>query len=202
MKLIEGDVILVHSKKWLARQIQKWMNLYRIRKGLPTRKLFNHVAVVVDLYGSLHVVESIETGVNVKPDAKAYVDRQDCKVLTWVNPLSAREGSVFSKTAINYALTPHRYDFLNFWYQIRYIITGKWRGPVGENSTKRVYCSELAAIVMDKTRGTFKGITWDKNPLDIDLCEELREKTQADELTDAEVKELPLAQAVIWTIKK
>jgi hypothetical protein len=38
-----------------------------------------------------------------------------------------------------------------------------------------VYCSELAAILMDKIRGSFNGVTWDKNPLDIELSRDLRE---------------------------
>ena len=173
-KIKEGDIILVQGGSWIARQIQKWMNIYRRKRGLDQRKLYNHVAVVVDLYGTLYVAEAVAKGIHVIPNARKYVDNNDVKLMEWVTPLSKLEGSVFSKEAIKYALEPHRYDFLNFWYQMKYILTGRWSGPTFEKSKKRIYCSELAAIVMDKVRGSFKGRTWDKNPLDIELCKDLK----------------------------
>jgi len=169
-----GDIVLTRSGSFLSQGIQFFMNLYRQTKGLPKRKLFSHVAVVVDLYGQLYVAEAIGKGVQVIPDAQAYIDQNDCQVMTWVKPLNKQEQSRISSVTIDYALKPHRYDVLNFYYSARFVLTGKWRGPVGPKSERRVYCSELAAIAMDKTRGTFKGVTWDKNPLDIELCDELR----------------------------
>ena len=169
-----GDIILVHGGSFLARGIQFFMNIYRKRLGLPKRKLYNHVAVVVDLYGELYVAEAHAKGVQVLPNAVQYVESQDCLVLTWAKPLTKSEQSLFSREAVKYALIPHRYDVLNFFFQMKYILTGMWRCPVGSKSVKLIYCSELGAIVMDKVRGSFNGQTWDKNPLDIELCDELR----------------------------
>ena len=169
-----GDVILVKGGSWLARQIQNWMNIYRLKKGLPKRKLYNHAAVVVNLWGEKYIAEATEKGVTVIPNALDYVLFKDTLVLTWIDPLNQKEQDLFSKTAIKYALEPHRYDFLNFFYQIKYILTGKWSGPIGKKAEKRLYCTEFAAVCMDKVRGSFEGQTWNKNPLDLELCEELK----------------------------
>jgi len=174
-KLNVGDVILVHGGSFLARGIQFFMNIYRSKKGLPKRKLYNHVAVVIDLYGQQYIAEAVAKGVQVIPNASNYVASQDCKVLTWVKPLTAKEKAELSRAAAKYALENHRYDMLNFPYQIRYIFTGKWRGPTGDKANRRIYCSELAAILMDYVRGSFNGVTWDKNPLDIELSSDLVE---------------------------
>jgi hypothetical protein len=90
--------------------------------------------------------------------------------------LSNAEANKLSKTVVQYSLVPHRYDVLNFFYQMKYIFTGKWSGPVGDQSRKYIYCSELGAIAMDETRNCFDGKTWDKNPLDIELSECLKVK--------------------------
>ena len=174
-KLKVGDIVLVSGTSFLAKGIQLFMNIYRRKLDLPQRKLYNHVAVVVDLYGELYVAEAVGKGVQVIPNAEHYVLSQDCKVLTWFDPLTPKEQTMFSREAIKYSLQLHRYDVLNFFYQMKYIFTGKWRGPTGNKAERRVYCSELAAILMDKIRGSFNGVTWDKNPLDIELSRDLRE---------------------------
>lgn len=169
-----GDIILVHGGSFLAKGIQFFMNIYRSKQDLAKRKLYNHVAVVIDLYGQKYIAEAVAKGVQVIPDADKYVATRDCTVLTWVNPLTAKEKAELSREAAKYALEIHRYDVLNFPYQIKYIMTGKWRGPTGDKAERRIYCSELAAIVMDKIRGSFDGQTWDKNPLDIELSPDLK----------------------------
>lgn len=171
-----GDVILVHGGSWLAKQIQHWMNKYRIKKGLEPRVLWNHVAVIIDLWGQQYIAEAQAKGVQIIPDVDKYLKNNTCKVKTWVKPLNTQEKNLFSKTAVEYALIPHRYDFLNFFYQMYYITTGKWIGPKDIKANKRVYCSEFAAIVMDKVRNAFNGKTYDKNPLDIDICPALKDK--------------------------
>jgi hypothetical protein len=175
-KLNVGDIILVHGGSFIARAIQYFMNIYRIRKGLPKRKLYNHVATVVNMWGSLYVAESDRYGVQVLPNAKAYVAKNDCLVLSFKKPLTLIEKDKWSKLASTMALEPHKYDFLNFIYQIKYVLTGQWSGPTGDKSKKRVYCSEFVAILMDEIRNCFGGRTWDKNPLDIELSNCLRIK--------------------------
>lgn len=175
-KLEVGDIILVSGTSFLPKGIQFFMNIYRKKKGLPKRKLYNHVAVVVDLWGNKAIGEAQAKGIQIIGDADKYVNGQDCLVLTWKKPLTVKEKNKFSMEAISKALIPTRYDVLNFFYQMRYVLTGKWKGPKGEKSEKRLYCSEYAAVLMDDLRNCFKGETWDKNPLDIELSKCLKVK--------------------------
>ena len=173
MKTKTGDIILVSGIGLLSRMIQFGMDIYRKRKGLPKRKLYNHVAVVVELWGTLWIAEASEKGVRVFKYPDDYIRRQNVKVMQFKKPLTEQEQRKFSEVAIKYSLHPTRYDLVNFWYQMIFILTGKWKGKVNEASRERLYCSEFAAVVMDEVRGSFNGQTWDKNPLDIELCEDL-----------------------------
>ncbi|MGM0532603.1 MAG: hypothetical protein ACQER7_14745 [Bacteroidota bacterium] len=169
-----GDVLLFHNSGFLPKGIQFFMNIYRRKKGLPERKLYyNHVAVIVNLWGELWMADSAKNGVQVNKIKVDALQRDNVLHLTWKEPLAKVEQKLFSKTAIGYSLRVTRYDVINFWDQARYILSGKWKGKTDDASTKRVYCSEFAAICMDKVRNSFNGQTWDKNPLDIELCEEL-----------------------------
>ena len=173
-----GDIILVRGGSWLAKAIQFFMNVYRKRKKLPKRVLYNHVAIVVsDGWGMTYVAEANAKGIEMKISPQEYLATHTCKVMTWRKPLTKAEQTKFSKTASKYMHDPTRYDFLNFFYQIYYIMTGKWKGKTGDAADDVLYCSEFAAVAMYKTRGTFNGKTWNKNPLDIELCTELKELT-------------------------
>jgi len=164
-----GDIILVHNSGFVSRGIQFFMNIYRKKLKLPKRTLYNHAVVVVNLWGKLWVADAGAKGIQVRDRLDAYIGRDNVLLLTWRVPLTVEEQELFSKTAINYALGITRYDYKNFIDQIRYIFTGKWKGKTGAKSTKRIYCSEFAAVCMEATRnGTFKS-TWDKNPLDIEI---------------------------------
>jgi hypothetical protein len=169
-----GDVLLFYNNGFIPKAIRFFMRIYNKKKKLPERKMYyNHVAVVVNLWGNLFIAESNKEGVTVNDTLERYVNNKNVLHLTWKKPLSKEESDHFSKTAIGYSLRVTRYDFINFFDQIYYILTGKWRGKTGEKSRKRQYCSELAAVCMDETRGSFNGETWNKNPLDIELCEDL-----------------------------
>jgi hypothetical protein len=172
-----GDIILVRGGSWLSKRIQFFMNIYRKRLGLPKRVLYNHVAVVVeDGWGMVYVAEANAKGIEMKISPQEYLDTHTCKVMTWRKPLTKAEKSKFSREASYFMHDPTRYEFLNFFHQIYYIFTGKWIGRTGSKSYDVLYCSEFAAVLMYKVRGSFKGETWNKNPLDIELSTELKEK--------------------------
>jgi hypothetical protein len=171
-----GDVLLFRHTGFLPKVIRFFMKLYSKRKNVEQDIYYNHVAVIVNLWGELWVADAVEKGVQVEDSLDRYMDKSSVKHLTWVKPLSKEEQEDFSKVAISYAMKVTRYDFLNFWDQARYILTGEWKGKTGKDSKERVYCSKFAAICMDEVRGSFNGVTWDKNPLDIELCKDLKEK--------------------------
>ena len=173
-KVKVGDVVLYHGHTWVAKQILKWMNQSRIKKGLPERALFNHAAMIIDLWGSKWLIESVARGVHVIPLTVDMYNGKHIKVKTWVKRLTTNEKYILSRFAIELALENHHYDFLNFIYHMIYISIGKWFGPKGFKARKVIYCSELVAILMDKIRDSFKGETYNKSPLDIDLSNDLK----------------------------
>lgn len=174
-KIKEGDIIMVKGSKLLPKAIQFFMKIYAKKLGYNKSDYNNHVAIVIrDFEGVLRVAESAKDGVQAIHAPYTYIKNNDCDVYTWKEPLNSSEAFVFSKVAHEYLYEPVRYDFANFTNQIKFIITGKWTGKTGVASKVRQYCSEFAAIVMDETRLTFAGQTWDKNPFDIESCYELR----------------------------
>lgn len=175
-----GDILLFHNDGFLPKAIQFFMKIYGLfRKNVIKRKMFyNHVAVIIEMempkgVKKLYIADSAEKGVTVHDDLDKYINSPTVLHLTWKKPLTVKEKELFSKTAIQYSLKGTMYDFINFYDQVRFIITGEWKGKKGEESRKQVYCSEFAAICMDVVRNSFNGETWNKNPLDIELCEDL-----------------------------
>ena len=171
-----GDIVLYHGKAWLSRKILKWMNKYRAFLGLAQRPLYNHVSVVVELWGELYAVEAVAKGVVMQPILRSVEHAVSIKPKTWYKPLSKAEQHEFNRFAVRLATDNVEYDFFNFLWQMIKIRFGKWFGPKGQKSKRRLYCSELAAVVMDHVRHTFNGITWAVNPLDIDLNKDLIDK--------------------------
>ena len=170
-KLEVGDIILVSGEGFLAKAIRFFMRIYRKKKYLEDRKVYNHVAVVINVWGRMWIAEAAAEGVRVIKYPDDYVRRQDCKVMGFMPPLGKEKQETFSKYACEYAFKVTRYDILNFWYQARYILTGKWKGPTGKKSLKRLYCSEFAAVMIDYMTRVYEGHTWDKNPLDIEMLD-------------------------------
>lgn len=173
-KIKVGDVILTHDSKFIPKGIQFFMRKYARKLKLKVSKTYNHAAVVIEWWGEVLIAESAEKGVRAIYTMDEYrVKHPDLIVLTWKKPLSKEEQVTFSKIATKYLSKITRYDFANFFRQIQKSFSLKWKGKKGEKSKKRQYCSEFAAVCMDETRGTFGGVTWDKNPLDIQICPEL-----------------------------
>lgn len=170
-----GDIGLVDGKGFIAKSIKFFMNIGRKSRGLPRRRLYNHAFMVIDVWGITHVAEALVKGITVRPLIKSpYVNngaiKENVKILTPRKKYTEMEKKKVSKIAELYALNPTRYDFMNFWYQARMIISGgKWRGPTGKKATRRLYCTEAVATWANVVRpNTFKNPAA-TNPLDIDL---------------------------------
>ena len=171
-----GDIILYHGRAWLSRQILKWMNKYRLMLKLKPMPLYNHVSVAIELWGEKYAVEAVAKGVIMQPISESVKHAKFIKVKTWARPLSKAERHEFNRYSVYLATHNIEYDFFNFLWQMIKIRFGRWFGPKGNKSKRRLYCSELAAVVMDHVRGSFDGHTEDINPLDIDLNKDLIDK--------------------------
>lgn len=176
IELKPGDIILYKGTKALSKSIQFFMERYRKKLGLEKRTLFNHAAMVVDLWGQTYVAEANEKGIEVNPFTNVYGSKlKRIKVLRPKKGYSKAEQELVSKTAIAYSLNPTRYDFFGIWYQIQMIRkqtanAGKeWDGPTGSKAENRLYCTEAVATWANKVRPDTFEKAWSINPLDIDL---------------------------------
>ncbi len=174
-----GDIILVSGIGFLPWAIQFFMNLYRRKKHLPQRKLYNHAAVIINLWGNDFIAEASRDGVRVLRTPEIISGDMTQKVATWIDPLSDQEKEEISRVAINYSLHPTRYDVLNFWYQMRMILSPSgtsWKGPKFDKARRRGFIvRSLRLFVWTRSGPPGEGETWDVNPLDLELHPELME---------------------------
>ena len=177
IKIESGDVLLHQSKSWLGRQIRKWMEFARVKAGLNPRTLYNHASMVIELWGKLWIIEAVGKGVHILPLEQRLGHDKQILVKTWKKILTKKEANNLSKKAVAFAGENHEYQFSAFILHIIKITFGKWFGRKNIKTQKRVNCSELVAILMDFIRNCFKGNTYDKSPLDIDLNKCLVNKT-------------------------
>ena len=164
-----GDLFLVKGNNFVSKAIQFWMKIYRKlrNKKVYDTTILNHAGTVINLWGTLVIAEAVAKGIEAHVSVDLYLAKKKVIVRRFKRQLSSKEKKLTSKTAVGFMTIPHRYDFLTFIYQMYLISTGKWIGPKGKKATKRLYCSEFSAILMDIVRDTFKGETWDKNPEDL-----------------------------------
>lgn len=170
-----GTIILTHDSGFVPKGIRFFMKRYAKKLGVKVDKFYNHAACVVENDGDILVAEAMIKGTQVIYTPEEYLERHpDHLILTWVMPLTEAEQEAFSDVVIGACLRITKYDFKNFIDQIRMITFGAWKGKTGKDATKRLYCSELAALAMDSVRGSFDGRSWEVNPLMIQLSKDLK----------------------------
>jgi len=134
-----GDVLHCRRKNLLSRLIR-----------FATRSQFSHTAMIVIMNDQIFVADSQADGTNLRT------------YQNWMNKyqyefIVSREIDLPYDEMIS-ALRDDRlksivgvtgYDFLSlFWYQPRYIISGKWRGKRKDEAKDRMFCSEFVAYVI------------------------------------------------------
>ncbi len=169
-----GDIILIRHKGLIPRIIRFFMDKYRKKLHLPKMTLYNHSMTVVFKEEKKLIADSSKDGVGIKDTLDRYINNPNCLHLSWKKPLSNNEKLTWSKIAVGFDNANIKYDLRNFLDNIIFISLGIWIGKKGDQSVVRQYCSEFVAILMDKVRGTWKGETWNKNFIDIQICEELK----------------------------
>jgi hypothetical protein len=149
-----GDCLLVSSKSWLAKQIQRFQKIEDKTGGK-----YNHAAMFWWAYDELMVIEADKYGISITP-FKEYTDSN--KELLICKPKFKVDGSLYGKFMLPYA-GHTRYGFWNLIVaQSIRILTGEkvWVGP-SKKDTKRFICGEWCAFVYE----TFKKYTfldWNK----------------------------------------
>jgi len=114
---------------------------WAIRKVLKT--WYNHIAIVVFIWGKPYVAESTSGGVKITP------------LLEWIRDyklIIKRPKSLLSEKKIASRIMEYQgftgYDYISLvWYQLILQITGKWHGKERDAADDKLYCSEYAALV-------------------------------------------------------
>ena len=166
IKIETGDNLLVSSKSFVAKTIQKF-------EGIE----YNHSAFFIWLNNILYVIEAEKHGISLtKFDDYVNSDR----VLLVLKPRDEISNDMKSDI-IDFVLeyaghTPYDYANLLFFQPIRFItkyLFGKdiWIGRSKKKSTRKFICSEWTAFIYNKFLGFFKnwneiapiGIFYDPN---------------------------------------
>lgn len=157
-----GDILMIKNGKGIVPLgIQFFMAIYKRKIGVSkiVPEKYHHAATIVQMWGEMYVAEAGKKGYQLSKLVAAYSDNYWKNKIDIIRPVPAynqSEQELVSKYAANFSFIIIRYDFLNFWYQIKKSFTGRWTGPTGEKAKKRLYCSEGAATLAELVRpGTF-----------------------------------------------
>jgi len=128
-----GDILLVSSKSWIARQIQFFQ-----------KNKWNHAGIVVEIWGEWYICESDKRGICLTK-LSDYINSN--KELMICRPTWSYDEKNLSKFMMPYC--GHvKYDYTSLlFYQLIYQVTGKWMGKKEDKATNAFYCSEWAAFV-------------------------------------------------------
>ena len=166
-----GDIVLLAGTNIYERILQWFMKLARRRKGLSVPKglVANHAGILINVNGRLCMGEVLNT-VKTYPFPEAYYNyRERMKVLSPKKPYSVKEKEKLSRYVIDDSKLAYKYDVFGLLFQVKYILSGKWVGPVGERADKRLYCTEAVAKWVNKVRPNTFTQQEAVNPLDIEL---------------------------------
>jgi hypothetical protein len=134
-----GDIIYTHIPFVWYKPL-RYISL-AIRKILNT--WYNHIAIIVVIWGKVYVAESTKGGVKITPINKWI---KDYKVI--IN----RPTIILNEKEIGYRIMKYQgftgYDYTSLiWYQLILQIFGKWKGKEKNKAAKKLYCSEYVALI-------------------------------------------------------
>lgn len=152
-ELHEGSILLFSSKSFIARAIQFFQ-----------RNRYNHAGLLVKLFEEWYVAEAEARGLVLNKLA----DRLHGNKVLMLTPKFEGKPAEITKTVVP-MVGKHRYDFFSLlFFQMIYTITGWFNRPVwigrrGNAAGKRLYCSEVCALVYHVVYGMFSQ-WWKYNP--------------------------------------
>ena len=132
-----GDILHCRGNRLLSKLIMKF-----------TKSRFSHTAIVIECWGQLYVIDAQRNGVNPRP-LKEWLKEygyyfEISRPALDLMETDIKEISIKAFSKVGYT----KYDFASlFYYQPRYILTGKWKGKPSETADGRMYCSEYVGWV-------------------------------------------------------
>lgn len=140
--IMTGDCMLLSSKSWLGRQIQKFQNIQNKDGGM-----YNHAGMFWWCYDELMVIEADKRGITITPFLKCFKEENYNSIIA-LRPKFPVDGSEYGKFMLPYA-GKTRYDKFNllFAQSIKILTFGKvWIGEKEQNQ-KKFICGEWVAFV-------------------------------------------------------
>jgi hypothetical protein len=134
-----GDILLVSSQSWLARQIKLFQQCE-----------WNHAGVMWWAYDKLFVIEADKYGICCTPFEDYYKSNKKLMIL---QPYKYIDGSKIGEMMLPYiGHTPYNFTNLLFSQPIK-LITGIWLGKKGDKAAHRMVCSEWCAYIYNRYFG-------------------------------------------------
>ena len=151
-----GDIIAFAAKKWLPRQIQKFMRLQaRIKYHTKLPKYYNHTMTVTEPE-EMKVAEAVARGFVNQNIWKHYSEEElkDMIVFRLKEDLTGEEKQALLSEAKELADKNIEYEVLNFIWWVFYILTnGKIDfSPKGSRQAKKLFCFETSAMLLIAAR--------------------------------------------------
>jgi len=166
-----GDIILVRDgKSFIARGITWWMKIYKKNQRIMMLATYHHAGTVISDEGVLKIAEAVGKGYQINSIEGAYSTQAWKKRIDVIRPdipYTEKDKKWLSSKAKEYNQEITRYDFLNFFFQIWLIKTGKWIGPRGKKAENRLYCSEAVATIANYVRPCTFVNPAATNPMDV-----------------------------------
>ena len=160
IQLQTGDRILVNSKSFLSRTIQKVMRRYAKQEGISDEYTYSHAGTIVILNGEEYVAESVENGFRLRwlfRHYNAYYD--DMMIIRQKLPLTDQELVETEDEALYLQEVNNFYQYWGLLSWLLYVyVTFKWRGKYrrinffGKGNKFSNYCYEGAYRIAKHVR--------------------------------------------------
>ena len=175
-----GDIIVKKHNGIFPEAIQfemKWDAEKNLKIKWPYDWFGNHVMIVVKYEGKLQILDASKEGSGIKDTLERYINDPTCRHYRFKDLFDEIELNILiNQLVTEYGEITKPYDKWGLVCQSVYIHSGRrfWIGLKGEKSRNKPYCSELAAIWINKVYpGVFGARTYKQNINDIELCEVL-----------------------------
>lgn len=156
-----GDIVGLTQRK-LSLDPRSWLSSLI---ALFTKSRYTHTGTLIVNDGFVYVCEALGRGVKLnnweQPSNREVIYKTPKKRYT------KAEKEELQLAAGKFIVSRTKYDFMGLIYQAVLSLTGKWIGPKEPRSEKRLYCSELTALLSNEVRpNTFKA-PHSTNPNDV-----------------------------------
>lgn len=150
-----GDVLLVSSGSWLARQIQRFQKCK-----------YNHAGIFIKIDNELWISEALEHGLALTSITEYMLSKSKLLVLKPKEKINEQKKEYIKNTTLNHSgKYPYEYSNLLIFQPIKFL-TGLWIGRKENKADKRFICGEWVCFLYHEAFDIFP--EWNKAaPVDL-----------------------------------